>query len=131
MTKQLDNYHKRWYQRNLEYNRTLRREYSRKFRKENPEKRLLQAAKSRAKLLGLEFNLTIDDIKIPILCPILKQPLLPKTRYSPSLDRINSNKGYIKGNVWVISKKANVMKNDASLEELRSFAEWVKTFQPS
>jgi hypothetical protein len=42
--------------------------------------------------------------------------------YSPSLDRIDNNKGYIKGNVEVISWKANIMKSNASPEELVEFA---------
>lgn len=37
---------------------------------------------------------------------------------SPTIDRINPKLGYIKGNVWVISNKANRFKNDATLEEL-------------
>lgn len=31
---------------------------------------------------------------------------------------IDSSKGYIKGNVWVVSKRANTIKNNATLEEL-------------
>lgn len=124
-------YQAEWYQKNLEYNRKIRRDYSRKYRKEHPKKRLLQGAKNRATSKGIEFNLSLEDITIPEFCPILKQRLIPNTPYAPSLDRINPQKGYVKGNVWVISRKANVMKNNASLEELKEFADWVKTFQLS
>ena len=44
--------------------------------------------------------------------------LYNKSDNSYSLDRIDSNKGYIKGNVWIISNRANTIKNNASLEEL-------------
>lgn len=89
------------------------------------KKNLLNMARRRAKLKGLEFNLTEDDIVIPKTCPILEVPLIVGTKdnyeYTPSLDRIDNSKGYIKGNVQVISKKANSMKNSASFAELEAF----------
>jgi len=75
--------------------------------------------------------LQVEDI-ISLLvdvCPILEVPL----NYSPvgygqktppnhaSLDKIDPSKGYVVGNLQVISKKANSMKSDASIEELRKF----------
>lgn len=39
-----------------------------------------------------------------------------------SIDRIDNSLGYIPGNVEVITKKANSMKNGASNEELLNFA---------
>jgi hypothetical protein len=44
---------------------------------------------------------------------------------SPSLDRIKPELGYVPGNIQVISARANVMKNDATPEELLAFANWV------
>jgi hypothetical protein len=44
---------------------------------------------------------------------------------SPTLDRIDNAKGYVKGNVCVISKKANTMKNNATPEEVRKLSEYV------
>jgi hypothetical protein len=69
---------------------------------------------------------------IPIVCPILGIPIIkevtnklgPKTT-SPSIDRIDNSKGYIKGNVQVISNKANVMKGNSTPEERLKFALWV------
>lgn len=86
------------------------------------QKYLLRGAKGRAKNKNLEFNITIKDIPIPNVCPLLQIPLFPSenrmSNNSPTIDRINPKLGYIKENVWVISNKANRFKNDATLEEL-------------
>jgi len=44
---------------------------------------------------------------------------------SPSLDRIDSNQGYIKGNLMWISLKANRMKQNSTNEELIKFSNWI------
>lgn len=90
---------------------------------------LLQLAKNRAKHLKLDFDLDISDINIPEECPVLKVPFKFKTKYAMSLDRIDPSKGYVKNNVQIISRKANLMKQDATQQELRNFANWVNTFQ--
>lgn len=82
-------------------------------------------AKQRAKKCNIEFNIDETDIIIPEICPILEVPIVLGSKgnyeYTPSLDRIDNSKGYIKGNIWVISKKANSMKNSASNKELSLF----------
>lgn len=78
----------------------------------------------RAKKLGLPFDLCENDFEIPAVCPLLKIPLYvaigKKTHRhnSPTLDRIDNVKGYVKGNVWVISQQANSMKGEMSVEEV-------------
>lgn len=100
----------------------------------SPAYKMHQRSKVRAKKYDREFNLEIDDIVIPTHCPILGVELITKVgsggdQNSPSLDRINSNKGYTKDNIQVISSLANRMKSDANKEQLVSFARWVlKTF---
>jgi hypothetical protein len=93
------------------------------------ESYMLQAARKRAKERGLDYDLSEADIIIPDTCPILGISLIKsdgrKSANSPSLDRIDPRKGYVKGNVQVISMKANMMKSDASREELIAFATWV------
>ena len=88
-------------------------------------KHKLAQCRKRALKRGLEFNLTEEDIVIPERCPILEVPLVigesSDYEYSPSIDRIDNSKGYIKGNIQIISKKANSMKNCASYEELQAF----------
>ena len=95
-----------------------------------PEKKLISAAKARAKKSGLGFNIKDEDIVIPTHCPILGIKLekgADNIQTSPSLDRIDSSKGYIKGNVHVISMRANTIKNSATPEELDKIAKYMKT----
>lgn len=88
------------------------------------------AAKSRAKAKGLDFTISKEDICIPELCPILSVPFEVGTPYAPSLDRIDSSRGYTPDNIMVVTRKANVMKNNATREELERFATWVKQLTP-
>jgi hypothetical protein len=101
--------------------------------KNNPQKRIIAIIKSRAKQKNMDFNLEPEDIQIPELCPVFKIPLekyITKGKYgprynSPSVDRIDNTKGYIKGNIQIISHKANSMKSNATPEQLLKFAYWV------
>lgn len=105
----------------------------------NPHKILLSNAKQRAAKRGYEFTLQNEDIIIPITCPILGIPITKNIcvtirsgphNNSPSLDRIDNTKGYIKGNIQVISHQANTMKGNATPQELIKFAQWVlKTYE--
>lgn len=91
-------------------------------RKAEPERELLYGAKNRALKFNLPFDLDLSDIIIPEVCPLLEITLCKGEgsvqTSSPSLDRIIPDKGYVKGNVWVISHRANMLKNSSSLEEL-------------
>ena len=60
------------------------------------------------------------------VCPILKQPMIPNTRFAATIDRIDSSLGYIAGNIQIISYRANSMKCDADSRDLKLFAEWVQ-----
>lgn len=90
--------------------------------KANPIKYMLKDAKKRAKAKGLEFNIEASDMVIPEYCPITLLKLVVNSGTmkpnSPTLDRINNDKGYIKGNVAVISNRANAMKRDAYYDEI-------------
>jgi len=86
-------------------------------------KSMLSRCKARAKRKNMDFDLSLEDITIPTVCPILGIPLeyvqgKGGSWNSPSLDRINNDKGYVKGNVQIISKRANSIKTDASLDEI-------------
>ena len=93
--------------------------------------KMLSRAKTRAEETDKDFNLLLEDIIIPIYCPVLGMELKvhkgsPGGRPdSPALDRVDNTKGYVRGNVQVISHRANMMKSDASPKELRDFAKWI------
>lgn len=115
--------------RNLRRQGVSTAEQQRQWKKDNPKRTMIHRAAKRAKMLGLEFDLSVVDIEIPHVCPILGIELQVGEAYgqfdSPSLDRIDNTQGYVRGNVQVISYRANRMKNDATPEELKSFAAWV------
>ena len=88
----------------------------------DPRKVMLSHARIRAKRDNLLFNIDASDIIVPEKCPLLGIPLQVSTGKvgpgSPTIDKIIPNKGYIKGNVMVISHRANLAKSDLSLQEL-------------
>jgi hypothetical protein len=89
-----------------------------------PASRLLSLTKYRAQKRAIPFDLSIEDIVVPDFCPVLGLPLYRNTGgraqgpNSPSVDRIDPAKGYVKGNVRVISSRANAIKSNATPEEL-------------
>lgn len=97
--------------------------------KKNKRYKMWCGIKKRAKLKGFEFDLTLDDIPpIPEYCPVLGIKIKANDTNkpldsSPSIDRIDSTKGYVKGNIRIISNRANRIKADATIEELRKVLE--------
>ncbi len=91
---------------------------------------MIKSAKKRAKINGLDFDIDDGDILIPDKCPILSIPLFKGDGKvcdnSPSLARIIPSKGYVKGNIAVISTRANRIKSNATYEEIQMVADWVK-----
>ena len=107
------------------------KEYSKNWRHKNLQKVLLINAKRNAKNTGREFSITLEDIELPTHCPILGIPLVfggERQEGSYSVDRVDSTKGYIKGNVRTISFLANRMKTDATKEQLLSFAKNIVSY---
>lgn len=109
--------------------RDSKRDYMKQRFYTRPECQLIINARLRAKKLGLPMDITYDDIKIPIYCPILGLKLERKEfgksgsfqPCSPSLDKIDPKLGYVKGNIQIISMKANAMKYNATPQELELF----------
>lgn len=123
-----------------ESNRETYNEYCRKKKKEsyttekrrisyrkNIKQEIFQAAKTRAKNKKIAFTITLEDVIIPEICPVLGIPLDTKNKESrPSLDRIINSKGYVKGNVSVISLKANRLKNNGTIDEFEKILSYMK-----
>lgn len=116
--------------KNINKDRVKTNKYKRELNRKNPRNYILQHVRGRAKKLGLPFDLTIDDIVIPDVCPILGIALAISNDYvsanSPSIDRLIPEVGYVKGNIAIISHKANTIKNNASVEELEKVLIWMK-----
>ena len=119
---------KLWRERNKEKNRLCMKEsyHRRKSDPLNIQKFLLKNAKARAIQKGIEFNLKLEDIVLPLVCPIMNIPFnRNEKRYTYSIDRIDSSKGYIVGNVQWIHKTINQMKWNSSQEEFIEFCKAV------
>lgn len=78
---------------------------------------------------GTPFNIEIEDVIIPDKCPILGININQEVRgfradESPSIDRLVPELGYVKGNIHVLSWRANRIKNNGSLEDWKKLVEW-------
>ena len=110
---------------------------SRAHRGRNPEKRLWLSARTRARLKNLPFNIQVGSIVIPKRCPalgiVLQSPVGKEaTRAvdsSPSLDRFKPELGYVMGNVFVVSRLANIIKNNATADQVLSVGRWMKKIE--
>ena len=119
---------KRYYDKNKE----KWKDYATKYRSTDKGKIkwLYNGLKGRAKAKGLEFDLTIEDIIIPDVCPVLGIPIKQDTyanrENSPSIDRFDNNRGYTKDNIRIISYRANRLKSDSTIEEMEKLIVYMK-----
>jgi len=94
-------------------------------------RQLWLGAKGRASEKNIPFTITEQDIHVPDTCPILGISLMVGDNVvqdaSPTLDRINPEKGYVPDNIQVISHKANRGKSNFTLDELKKLFEWRKS----
>lgn len=98
----------------------------------------LRTAKYRAKVDGIEFSLLPSDVVIPETCPALGIKIqsgmghgrsMRQKDMAPSIDRIDNTLGYVSGNVIVVSYRANRLKSDATIDELRRIVEFYDRLQ--
>jgi len=144
-------YHKQRYLRDVEGNRAQRRAYAaenkearveynrgwaRKDNRHRPWVKAYHSSKSRAKKNGIPFDLTPEYLESiwTDICPVFGIELVvgsgAKSDASYSLDRIDPDKGYVQGNVVVVSFKANRMKNNGTLDDIAALYEFYSTLPP-
>ncbi len=97
-----------------------------------PSKRVWENLKSRARKANIEFTIKIEDIEVPEYCPVFPWIKLNLNNNvvsddSPSGDRINNNLPYQKGNVIVVSNRANRLKQDSNQRERERLVEFYQT----
>jgi hypothetical protein len=126
-------YEKEWAKKNKEKISNKNRKWYESTRKvkfiEDPQHYLWYVARTRSRQKGTEFTITKEDVIIPEICPILDIPLTKGDGYLPnsmSLDRVDNTKGYIPGNIRVISRKANLMKSSLTLDVLEKLIKYIK-----
>lgn len=116
--------------RATEKGREQEREWQRARRLANPIIRMLQEARVRASKRGMEFNILPSDVEIPERCPalgiVIEVGSGRRADCSPSLDRVDTSRGYVRGNVRIISWRANRLKSDASLQELKDLVAYTE-----
>lgn len=121
---------KKWAARSTPEKRIQYSERQKKADDLNIARYLSRLARRRAKDKGLEFTIRPSDIQVVDRCPILGFQLVKNrgqwSDHSYSLDRVDSTKGYIPGNVRVISWKANFIKNDLTLEQAERMVKYMK-----
>lgn len=95
--------------------------------------RLWKLAKARAAKKEIEFDIAISDIVVPERCPIFESIILNShdLHSCPTLDRIDNRLGYVRGNVHVISHRANSIKGFATYDELTAVANYISGLNPS
>jgi hypothetical protein len=116
------------------YTTEERHKWEAAYRARHPGRILFRAARNRARIRDIPFELKQEDVAIPTHCPILGIEIKttnghgkPGGRpHSPSIDRIDNERGYVQGNVQVISHLANSMKSTATVPQLQAFARWVQ-----
>ena len=109
-----------------ECNAAYMRGYLRRRRRQQPDRSIWDRARKRAKVRSLKFSIPKDSISIPRSCPVLGMTIELRDRRSacsPSLDRVVPARGYVPDNIRVISDRANRLKGNRGLEELRRLAE--------
>jgi hypothetical protein len=95
--------------------------------------KLLRTRAAVAKRRGVPFDLVAADITVPDYCPItgtrfVGPDISGNWDDAPTLDRVNNRRGYVRGNVRVISRRGNRMKSDLSAEDCDRIAAYIRKY---
>lgn len=87
--------------------------------------------RKRARAKQMECTISRDWLldNLPGRCPLLKEAFWFDDKpndYTPTVDRIDPTQGYTEENCWIISAKANRIKNDATLAEIEQVAAGIR-----
>ena len=104
------------------------------YRRNNFEKMILKRLKKRAERKNVPVSVTAGYLKkfIPddMICPVLgiKMEVGQKISNvnSPSVDRIIPEKGYVPGNIIIVSNKVNWIKSNATPDEIIKVGKFYK-----
>ena len=114
---------RKWGRENYAENRNRIAAYRKNWHAKDPRKQMIASAKVRAKRDRVPFELLPTDFEIPKECPVFHCPFEFGTRtnhrWAPTLDKVIPTLGYVKGNVQIISHRANMLKGNATLLELK------------
>lgn len=100
----------------------------------NPEKYLFNKMQKNTRVRGLVFDFTLAEFlaeiggEIPKICPVLGIEIKigdGRGDDLPSVDRLDSSRPYEKGNIAIISLRANLLKRDGTADEHRKIAAWM------
>lgn len=91
---------------------------------------LVTRLKSQAAFKNIKFDITEDDVEWSPICPILGIEinyfsLGGSKANTASFDRKDPSQGYIKGNVFIISNRANMIKSDMTIAQLERMITYV------
>ena len=97
-------------------------------------KKTIRDAKYRAARDGISWDVDLAFLLsiLPPECPVLRAPweweaIEGGNPNKPSIDRIDSSRGYTKDNVVIVSWRVNDLKADASIKELKLIYEYYKS----
>lgn len=114
-------------------NKARASDMARRLRDRRPIYTMHRRARDGAKRRGIEFAITEEDISAvwpqDNCCPVLGIPFAvarhKRDGCGPSIDRIDNERGYVPGNIAVISDRANSLKRDGTTDEHYRIANWM------